>query len=83
MIDQDGRISLNKELQKQLGLQPRDEIIFEPCSNGWIIKAAHSQTGLSWEGNVLVHQGVCITPPEQMMSEIREERIEHLVKGLG
>lgn len=56
-IDQEGRIVLGPELQTQLGVHPGDVVLLEQRDGEWIIKAAKAESGLCWEGNVLVHRG--------------------------
>ena len=58
-IDSEGRVTLGRELQSQLGLRPGDEVMIEYHGGEWVIKLAKPDTGLAYEGNVLVHRGVC------------------------
>jgi hypothetical protein len=81
-IERDGRIALQKELQVQLGVQPGDDVVFESCGSDWLIKAAKTETGLSLEGNVLVHRGVCSGPIDASLAQVREERFDQLSEGL-
>jgi bifunctional DNA-binding transcriptional regulator/antitoxin component of YhaV-PrlF toxin-antitoxin module len=59
-IDRDGRIALGPEVQSQLGVQPGDDVLLEKRGDEWIIKAAKSETGLCFEGNMLVHRGTAL-----------------------
>ena len=81
-IDQEGRIALAPELQTQLGVHPGDEVVVEHHDGKWIIQAATSETGLCFEGNVLVHRGVtpasCVDP----LAIARNERCDQLGEGL-
>ncbi len=82
MIDQDGRIQLGKELQIQIGLKPGDEVALEQRGGEWVIRLARG-AGLGWEGNVLVHRGVCAEPVDEGSARLREERIRDLSEGLA
>ena len=70
-IDREGRIVLDDEVQKQLGVQPGDEVVLEPRGAELILKAANGKTGLCYEGNVLVHRGTAlpIAPEEAELLE--------------
>jgi bifunctional DNA-binding transcriptional regulator/antitoxin component of YhaV-PrlF toxin-antitoxin module len=80
-IDREGRIPLTDEFQKQLGVQPGDEVVLEPRGSELVIKAAHAKAGLCYEGNVLVHRGTC-TPRSDVLETDRDERMDHLCQGL-
>ena len=58
-LDDAGRIELPHSLQTQLGIKPGDELVLEDLDGQWVIKSACSPVGLVWEGNVLVHEGIC------------------------
>jgi bifunctional DNA-binding transcriptional regulator/antitoxin component of YhaV-PrlF toxin-antitoxin module len=81
-IDAEGRVPLGLELQSALGLRPGDEVAFENHGGEWVIKAARSDVGLCWEGNVLVHRGACTAPPDTSLSQFREARLGQLAEGL-
>jgi bifunctional DNA-binding transcriptional regulator/antitoxin component of YhaV-PrlF toxin-antitoxin module len=83
-IDSFGRIQLPENLQAQLGVKPGDEVVIEERGGEWVIKSAHAESGLGWEGNVLVHRGTTATGAtiEQLIDEIREERFGQLADGL-
>ena len=82
-LDDTGRIQLPHSLQSQLGVKAGDEVVLENLAGQWVIRAARVEAGLSWKGNVLVHEGVCPQPVDQILSQIREERIEQLSEGLA
>jgi bifunctional DNA-binding transcriptional regulator/antitoxin component of YhaV-PrlF toxin-antitoxin module len=83
-IDSTGRIQLPEDLQSRLGVKPGDEIVLEERAGEWIIKAAQGESGLSWEGNVLVHRGSMATAAtiEELIDEAREDRFGQLTNGL-
>jgi AbrB family looped-hinge helix DNA binding protein len=76
-IDAAGRILLPADLQTRLGVKPGDEIVLEERAGEWVIKPANAATGLSWEGNVLVHRGSSSTDAtvEELIDGARAERI--------
>jgi len=80
-IDREGRIVLAKEVQAQLGVQPGDEVLLENRGDEWIIKATAGESGLCYEGNVLVHRGKC-TPKKCQLETERDERMDQLSQGL-
>jgi bifunctional DNA-binding transcriptional regulator/antitoxin component of YhaV-PrlF toxin-antitoxin module len=80
-IDRDGRIMLATDVQKRLGVQPGDDVILESRGNEFVLKAANSETGLAYEGNVLVHRGSCTEASEQLAAD-RDERMEQLSQGI-
>ena len=84
MIDSSGRIQLPQDLQTQLGVRPGDEVVFEERAGEWIIRSAQAESGLGWEGNVLVHRGTTVTGAtvEELLGEIRDERFRQLTNGL-
>ena len=82
-LDDNGRIQLPHALQSQLGVKVGDEVVLENRAGQWVIRAARDETGLSWKANVLVHEGICPQPVDQVLSQIREERIEQLSEGLA
>ena len=75
-IDREGRIALGQEVQRQLGVEPGDEILLENRGSEWVIKAAKSETGLCLEGNLLVHRGVSAPPNHEPLATVRDERFE-------
>jgi formylmethanofuran dehydrogenase subunit D len=81
IIDREGRIALDHEVQQQLGVQPGDEVVLEPRGAEVVIKAAHGKTGLCYEGNVLVHRGTCVRKTNPL-ADNREERMDQLGQGL-
>jgi bifunctional DNA-binding transcriptional regulator/antitoxin component of YhaV-PrlF toxin-antitoxin module len=81
-IDQEGRIALGPELQKQLGVHPGDDVDLEQRSGEWTIKAARAKTGLCFEGNVLVHRGSSPASSDDPLASVRGERLEQLNEGL-
>jgi bifunctional DNA-binding transcriptional regulator/antitoxin component of YhaV-PrlF toxin-antitoxin module len=81
-LDQAGRIELPDSVQAQLGLKAGDDVLLENHGGPWVIMAAGGSSGLCWRGNVLVHEGVSPQPADQVLSQVREERVEHLREGL-
>ena len=59
-IDGEGRITLGEDVQKQLGVQPGDDVVLEARGTELVIKAANGATGLCYEGGVLVHRGTAL-----------------------
>ena len=51
-------------------------------SREWNSKPANSRTGLCWEGNVLVHRGVCTQTGPASLASVRDERLDQLSEGL-
>jgi len=49
----------------------------------WILKSANATTGLSWEGNVLVHKGSTTTSAtvEDLLDDTRDERFRQVTEG--
>jgi bifunctional DNA-binding transcriptional regulator/antitoxin component of YhaV-PrlF toxin-antitoxin module len=82
ILDQTGRIELPDSVQAQLGVKAGDEVLLENHGGHWVIAAARGAAGLCWRGNVLVHEGVSSQPVDQVLSEVREERADHLQGGL-
>ena len=68
-------------VQAQLGVKAGDEVVFEYHGGQWVIRAERNPSGLCWSGNVLFHEGVCSQPVDQVLSQVREERIERLSDG--
>jgi hypothetical protein len=81
-IDCEGRIALAPDVQSQLGVQPGDEVLLEKHGGEWIMKAAKPETGLCYEGNVLVHRGVSPAGNDDPLASARDERLDHLCEGL-
>lgn len=83
IMDEVGRIQLPEDVRTHLGVKPGDEVVLEERAGEWVLKSAHAQTGLSWEGNVLVHRGLSGTSVtiEELIDEDRDERFRHLTKG--
>ena len=81
-IDREGRVTLGRELQSQLGLRPGDEVMIECRGGEWVIKPAKSDTGLGYEGNVLVHSGVSAEKTDWTSSDLSDERLRQLSVGL-
>lgn len=80
-IDNEGRIQLGTEIQTQLGVKPGDEVVLENRDGLWVIRPAATHFGLCWKSNVLVHNGVCVRPVDQLVGEFREERLHDLSRG--
>ncbi|MCI0681346.1 MAG: AbrB/MazE/SpoVT family DNA-binding domain-containing protein [Gemmataceae bacterium] len=72
-IDGDGRIQLGQDLQSQLGVRPGDDVIFEKRGGEWVLKAAKSESGLGYEGNVLVHRGTSTPVIDLFLAKLAEQ----------
>lgn len=83
-IDSSGCIKLPDDLQAQLGVKPGDEVVLEERGGEWVIRSTHAESGLAWDGNVLVHRGTTETSTtvEELIDEIRDERFRQLTNGL-
>ena len=83
IVDEVGRIQLPDDVRTQLGVKPGDEVVLEERAGEWVLKSAHPQTGLAWEGKVLVHKGTSMSSPtiEELIDEEREERFHQLTTG--
>jgi bifunctional DNA-binding transcriptional regulator/antitoxin component of YhaV-PrlF toxin-antitoxin module len=83
IVDEIGRIQLPELVRTRLGVKPGDEVVLEEHAGEWILKSANTQTGLLWEGNVLVHKGMSMTSAtiEDSIDEDRDERFRHLTRG--
>jgi AbrB family looped-hinge helix DNA binding protein len=84
IVDEVGRIHLPDDVRTQLGVKPGDEVVLEARAGEWVLKSAHSQTGLAWEGKVLVHKGTSVTSEtiEDLIAEDREGRFRRMTNGL-
>lgn len=83
IMDEVGRIQLPEDVRTQLGVKPGDEVVLEERAGEWVLKSVHVPTGLSWEGDILVHKGTSVTSAtiEDLIDEDRNERFRHLTKG--
>lgn len=69
-IDPQGRIRLDPEMQKQLGVKPGDELAIENRNGQWVL----SPVGLVTENGVLVHRGTSTVSADDLLAQLREER---------
>jgi len=85
VVDEAGRIQLPEDVRTQLGVKPGDEVVLEERAGEWILRSANTQTGLCWEGNVLVHKGTSITSAtiEDLIDDARNERFRQLTEGFS
>ena len=85
IVDDAGRIQLPDDVRRQLGVKPGDEVVLEARAGEWVLKSAHTKTGLSWEGNVLVHKGVSASSPtiEELLDQARNDRFRQLTEGFS
>ena len=83
VVDDAGRIQLPKDVREQLGIKPGDEVVLEERAGEWVLKPAHANTGLAWEGNVLVHKGTSMTSAtiDDAIDEARVDRFLQLTEG--
>jgi AbrB family looped-hinge helix DNA binding protein len=84
VIDESGRIQLPEDVRTQLGVKAGDEILLEERAGEWVLKSANTDTGLSWEGNVLVHKGTSTVSAaiEDLIEQARDERFRQLCQGM-
>lgn len=80
-IDEQGRITLDPEIQLRLGVHPGDEVVLETRGEECVITPARPGTGLIREGEVLVHRALSVSP-ETGLSDDRDERFQQLTEGL-
>jgi AbrB family looped-hinge helix DNA binding protein len=85
VLDEAGRIQLPDEVRSQLGVKPGDEVVLEARAGEWVLRSAHADSGLSWEGDVLVHKGTSLTGAriEDLIEEFRQERFHQLIEGFS
>jgi AbrB family looped-hinge helix DNA binding protein len=81
-IDGSGRIVVPKPLRKRLGLDPNQELELVEQPNGVLLRPVRREPSLVKVGGVLVHQGVAEQGIkwDQIIDEVREERIQELLK---
>jgi len=82
ILDDTGRIQLPECVRAELNVKSGDEVVFENHGGEWVLRAVRNPSGLCWKGNVLIHQGVCRQPADQILDQVREERVGHLSEGL-
>ncbi len=82
-IDSQGRIELPRDLQMQLGVRPGEEVTLESRWGECVITPTRAASGLSLEGNVLVHRAEAPSSSVAGLTNLREERFEQLVEGLS
>ncbi len=70
-IDPQGRIRLDPEVQRQLGVKPGDELAMENRNGQWVL----SPVGLVTEDGVLVHRGTSPVSADDLLAQVREERL--------
>ncbi len=83
VVDEAGRIQLPEVVRTQLGVKPGDEVILEDRAGEWVLKPANTQTGLCWEGTVLVHKGMSMTSGtiEDVIDQGRNDRFRLVTDG--
>lgn len=83
-IDEAGRIELPQDVRTQLGVNPGDELELEQRAGEWVIRSSRADSGLCWEGNVLVHKGrsTAAATIDEVLDEVRNERFGQLSEGL-
>lgn len=85
VVDEAGRIQLPEDVRSQLGVGPGDQVILEPRAGEWVLKSVHAPAALTWEGNVLVHQGTSqpSAAAESLVDQARDERLRQLTEGFS
>ncbi|HEV3386133.1 MAG TPA: AbrB/MazE/SpoVT family DNA-binding domain-containing protein [Gemmata sp.] len=74
-VNELGRLELPPEVTAQLGLKPGDCVIVETDNGQCVLRPVRNDTGLRWEGNVLVHQGI---GADTSVQELRDEFLNRL-----
>jgi AbrB family looped-hinge helix DNA binding protein len=82
VVDKAGRVQLPKDVRMHLGVDAGGEVVLEQRGGEWVLKPAHLATGLTWEGNVLVHKGASPAGAEATLDQQRDERIGEQFQGL-
>jgi bifunctional DNA-binding transcriptional regulator/antitoxin component of YhaV-PrlF toxin-antitoxin module len=80
VVDEAGRMQLPPDVRTQLGVDAGGEVLLEQRAGEWVLKPAHTGSGLAWEGNVLVHRGTTGNgiSVEEVIDREREKRISEL-----
>ena len=81
-IDSAGRITLPLALREKLGLRSGDQVSLEERDGALYVLPAAAETGLAWSGGVLVHKGQSDTAPEDVLAELRGERLGSVARGV-
>ena len=76
-IDPQGRIRLDPEVQRQLGVKPGDELAIENRNGQWVL----SPVGLVTENGVLVHRGTSPVSADDLLAQLREGHLDALGEG--
>jgi hypothetical protein len=78
VVDTERKITLAPEI----GAEPGDEVILEQRGEEWVLRITKVPTGLCRDGEVLVHRGVSTKSAEEVLEELRNERLDQLSEGL-
>ena len=76
-IDSEGRIQLAPDVQRQLGVKPGDELAIENRDGLWVL----SPVGLVHENGVLVHRGTSPISADDLLTQLRDERLDGVTEG--
>jgi len=74
-LDDAGRIELPTSVQTQLGIKPGDELVLEVLDGQLVISPLHLAGGLTWKGDVLVHEGTSEGSEAQTIEGLRREHL--------
>jgi len=82
-IDKSGRIVVPKPLRERFGLKPGTELEVIDQRGGMLLRTVEERPALAKVDGLWVHRGV-VQPGanwDRIIREVREERIESVVKG--
>jgi AbrB family looped-hinge helix DNA binding protein len=81
-IDRAGRIVVPKSLRQRLGFKPEVELEAVERPDGILLKAVPIQPAMTKVDGLWVHQGIAEpgTNWERVVDQVREERIESVLK---
>ena len=82
-IDKAGRIVVPKPLRERLGFKPDTHLLAIERSDGVLLKRIEQRPSMVKVDGLWVHQGSAEHPAkwERLLEEVREERIESIVKA--
>ena len=82
-IDKSGRIVFPKPLRERLGLKPGTELEVREQSDGVLLRKVEEQPALVKIDGLWVHRGIAQPGAnwDRVVEEIREERLESIMKA--